>query len=436
MRLKIQNIGMISNADILLNGLTVIAGENDTGKSTVGKILFCLIKTISRYQEDFSESKYHKIEDILNKLYFHIRRTTQIREEEDLDRLRSLFSLDHYLYMEEEEDNDSFIQNLKSYIQELEIEKDSLQLYYKLIDDIITIYSEPEDKNKYIQSALNKVFRSEFDSYILKHNCDIGKIELFENELQLLDISIDINNKITLNQNCQPLYFDDATFIETPLILNNHDLLIRATTGLSATKSTSRRLGIPYTTLHTKDLFDKLKESQYPFPFFEGEETNEINNKISSLIKGELIYDSDDNDFKYIKNEKELPIKNTATGIKAFGILQILADSDFINEKSFLILDEPEIHLHPKWQLKYAELISLLVKQGIPVLVTSHSPYMIEALQKYNNKLENINFYLTNNENVEKINNNNSETLSAIFSKLSEPFEEFDKLDSDKLQNG
>ncbi|MDQ7068770.1 MAG: hypothetical protein Q9M40_12815 [Sulfurimonas sp.] len=70
MRLKIKNIGMISNADVLLNGLTVIAGENDTGKSTVGKILFCLIKSVSRYQEDFSESKHHKIEEILEKTLF------------------------------------------------------------------------------------------------------------------------------------------------------------------------------------------------------------------------------------------------------------------------------------------------------------------------------------------------------------------------------
>jgi hypothetical protein len=35
---------MIKSADILVDGLTVIAGENDTGKSTVGKILFSEIR--------------------------------------------------------------------------------------------------------------------------------------------------------------------------------------------------------------------------------------------------------------------------------------------------------------------------------------------------------------------------------------------------------
>jgi predicted ATPase len=30
-----------------------------------------------------------------------------------------------------------------------------------------------------------------------------------------------------------------------------------------------------------------------------------------------------------------------------------------------LVLDEPEVHLHPNWQLKYAEIITLLVKNNI-----------------------------------------------------------------------
>ncbi len=45
MRLTIKNIGKIDEADIELNGITVIAGENNTGKSTVGKTLFCVINS-------------------------------------------------------------------------------------------------------------------------------------------------------------------------------------------------------------------------------------------------------------------------------------------------------------------------------------------------------------------------------------------------------
>lgn len=80
-----------------------------------------------------------------------------------------------------------------------------------------------------------------------------------ENSLELINIRISKDNKLSLIKDVEPIQLKDATFIETPLILNNHDLLIRSQSGLSLNKRSIERLGIPYTTLHTKDLFDKLK---------------------------------------------------------------------------------------------------------------------------------------------------------------------------------
>lgn len=37
MILSLKNIGKVESAKVELNGITVIAGENDTGKSTIGK---------------------------------------------------------------------------------------------------------------------------------------------------------------------------------------------------------------------------------------------------------------------------------------------------------------------------------------------------------------------------------------------------------------
>ena len=47
MQLRLQLINKIKKADITLKGLTVIAGANDTGKSTVGKVLFTIIKALN-----------------------------------------------------------------------------------------------------------------------------------------------------------------------------------------------------------------------------------------------------------------------------------------------------------------------------------------------------------------------------------------------------
>ena len=42
MKLKISNFAKVEEADIKIDGITVICGDNDTGKSTIGKILFSI----------------------------------------------------------------------------------------------------------------------------------------------------------------------------------------------------------------------------------------------------------------------------------------------------------------------------------------------------------------------------------------------------------
>jgi len=435
MELQLKNIGMIKEANVKIDGLTVIAGENDTGKSTVGKIIFCIIKATSRYEEDFNESKTFKIEEKLDRLFFYVRRNINFIDEETeeyYEELKNILSMDYYI--ENSHNPKEYIDSLNNHLSPLKktidrYEKNSIDYIDKSLGELEFIMNTPEDKNKSIENALNKVFRSEFDSNILSFGENVGFIKLIENTLTLLELKIE-NNKIEIIGDCEPIEFNEITFIETPLILNNHDMLIRSQTGLDTTKRSSRRLGIPYTTLHTKDLFDKLKSNE--FIFIDDFEIN-LKLEISEIIQGEIVYDVDERDFVYIKDNNKIPIKNTATGIKAFGIIQLLIDAGFINKSSVLVLDEPEIHIHPKWQLKYAELISILVDNGVPIIVTSHSPYMIEALQRYSDKrnLQNkTNFYLASNRIIEDKNK-----LQEIYEKLSEPFDEFEKMDSSILND-
>ena len=45
-----------------------------------------------------------------------------------------------------------------------------------------------------------------------------------------------------------------------------------------------------------------------------------------------------------------------------------------------LIIDEPEMNLHPEAQAKITEFLAMLVNAGINVLVTTHSPYVVDHL--------------------------------------------------------
>ena len=70
-----------------------------------------------------------------------------------------------------------------------------------------------------------------------------------------------------------------------------------------------------------------------------------------------------------------------------------------LEEEAVILIDELDLHLHPKWQNAFAEVIALLVKElGVNVLLTTHSPNFVLALDAYMRKYkleEKSNFYQT-----------------------------------------
>lgn len=432
MKLVLENIGMLKSAELNLDSLSVIAGENDNGKSTVGKVVFCIVKAINRYKEDLQESKEYKINEKLDEIYFDLRRVLISLPNESIDVVRRVNYLrDWSINLKDK------LYALREQISELSnsflIEENRIENICKHLEELERISSEPENTKKSIENALNKVFASEFDSSVLLSGESEGFIRLYDNDLKLIDIKVSVGNRIKLLSDVEPVEFNDATFIESPLILNNHDLLIRSQSGLNITKRGSSRLGMPYTTLHVKDLFDKLKELPLNDIFSNNQEDLLFRESIHNIVSGEIIYDVEKKDFIFNKDDKTISIKNTASGIKVFGLLQLLSSNGFLNKNSILIFDEPENHLHPKWQLKLAKILAGLAKNGVYILVSSHSPYMIEALKRYSDCIgleQKTGFYLAEKNVIE-----NRNRLEDTFRVLSEPFEIFRQMDEEILKD-
>ena len=64
MKLSIKKFAKIKEANIEVDGVTVIAGENNTGKSTVGKILFSLYNAISNIEGKIQMQRKEEIQDM------------------------------------------------------------------------------------------------------------------------------------------------------------------------------------------------------------------------------------------------------------------------------------------------------------------------------------------------------------------------------------
>jgi AAA domain, putative AbiEii toxin, Type IV TA system len=52
----------------------------------------------------------------------------------------------------------------------------------------------------------------------------------------------------------------------------------------------------------------------------------------------------------------------------------------FCDRGGVLVIDEPEMNAHPDAQLKIIEFLALLVHHGVRVILTTHSPYIVDHL--------------------------------------------------------
>jgi len=330
MELQLKNIGMIKEANVKIDGLTVIAGENDTGKSTVGKAFYVVLKS-------------------LEKIYSN-----------------------------------------------------------KIMDN------KANDFIDYINSSFAKIFKK----YPFPKNAFLS----FKEEEYYASINRD-SSSILSNLSDNPYMKKDIIFMETPLVWNFSKFFRDI-----ALVESQMNIEVDYPPF-MKDLNFKL--------FIKNASNGiDIRDKMISLMGGQFEQD-ERGDFFFNKNGKRIELENTSTGIKQFGIFQVLSQNNYLNENTILVLDEPEVHLHPKWQLEMAKIIVELVKNGVKIVVNSHSPYMIEALERYAEKAEvPADFYLAEDGFIDKIEDNNSKTLAKIFNKLSAPYETFNQMDSETLKGG
>jgi predicted ATPase len=54
-----------------------------------------------------------------------------------------------------------------------------------------------------------------------------------------------------------------------------------------------------------------------------------------------------------------------------------------VNPRDLLIIEEPESHLHPASQLRFAKALAGLVKADVKILLTTHSDYFLTQISNF-----------------------------------------------------
>lgn len=444
MKFSLTNIGKIAQADIEINGLTVLGGYNDIGKSTIGKVIFSVVKTMSDIEQEIREAATEQVEQELADFSVKIRKITgsrgyvtlsasgtsegtselYMRLFERIDRLRRglQFSLrdqqdiegiiSNYLTkMRVELQSDGF--NTVSVGENIKIINEVNNLLDSLENSIKEIYS-PEKKESY-KNVFNSINQSLFRGDIQNKNASTTKSKISSKDASCEIVAPFENGKTNSFSVEGDFPFRDVTLVDSPLVL-----------GWSSSVGVSRSRVKNIFGHYIFDLLNKIRFSTPDSYNAVSDGQRKSVDKISSIIGGQMYYDRDQKDFVFKQGDMVVKPVNLASGIKTFGIIQMLLTSGTIAANTVLIIDEPEAHLHPEWQLKYAEVLTQLVDMGVYVLVSTHSPYMIEALKHYSEKLQQekiTNFYLGNSGEHGTIFSDVTQNLNPLFKLLSMPMQ-------------
>ena len=426
MRLKINNVAELENIALKIDGLTIIAGENNTGKSTINKCLYAAFNSLNSLSE-------HVFTDKINSFL------TDLKEE-----LISIADGDDYkerYFISKIIDNRSFVEEIKrlslaaeindinnfirTYLSEEIIKRKLTIPIDNLNKEVFNIEPYLKINNDEIKKKITtKMFQSEFNGTINNIHDDTSIAEII---LEIKDYTTSYkiqSNRVTeitnnLSLELQAVYIDNLYSLDNVMDVSHKRLFEKG---------------------HRTALIDSF------FNFYDNNITSEILKEnrlkkifsiINDIAKGYIIFDGISG-IRYRETdgvEKALSFSNISDGLKTFILLKELILNKTLKDNGTIIFDEPEIHLHPEWQIKLAELIVLIQKEyGMHIVLTTHSPYFLYALEVFSTKYgisRKTNYYYTQRKQGKITVENIGKNLEIIYSVLNKPFQTIEDLTSD-----
>lgn len=385
MKLTIKNLAKVAHAEIALNGITLIAGENDSGKSTCGKAVCTLLNVFEELDERVGRVRQERLFEVIRtmaKQHVHLWADEsakrylerQISTREFLSHLLRYFSsatrakIDEAALLSAMEE----VRNLKEDdIRRVAIQRGFAATFH---DQYMPLYKLQKEKGEETAVVL-EADGGKIGVVLKKSSCS------YVRESDIRCSAWYVGSPDVVDQFGARFYVGARNWFDAKLIQavgeNRREAVVDPVKG--AFDATLNRNALKILAEH----FKKLNEDEVAF----------------------------DRDGGYVIKRKEfaakLMLSNASMGTKSIALIRILVESGALKRGDLLVLDEPEIHLHPEWQLIYAELVVLLRKElGIYVLLTTHSPDFTQAIRVYSKKhgiADEVSAYLTTGSQMTKL---------------------------------
>lgn len=381
MKITFSNLGAIKKTTLDLRPLTVIIGPNNSNKTYIAYSVYGLWQGLNEISYDLAYSIHFNYEYLdtysvkINKLFF--------------DTLRLKVN-----------ENTKFT---KEYLETF-FQDSTKKLFNKTKFEVNFSFNEVKEK-------INKTFRQ--ISIIKKRNIDIilkdKPLEILFNTEKFWKNATEYTDKFESNlesfQFINSLIFlkpfllpaeRNAFIITYKMLANRRYKFLRDTQRKFLNRKIDERQiellkeqgDIRYPQ-PVEDFLDFLTDVELQNSAIEDSEErlsfHELANKIETNIQGNNRTKFEPTKFGgkeikvFVRKGLNIDLYNASSSIKQLApLLLYLRYRARVGD--LLIIDEPEMNLHPESQAKLLEVLGMLVNAGVNVLLTTHSPYLMSHL--------------------------------------------------------
>jgi predicted ATPase len=390
MKIQIKELGAIKEATIdLSKKLTVFCGPNGTGKTYMAYVLYAITKLNNksigiRLDEEIIKKLVEDnfvIMPIDTNLIWNFRAKEVENIKENLWNLfaipeaksKDFFAKTEINILETKEEFQNKINELaidetiKLFDYSFTLKKDSKK------DEILITISESLIKDKEFYNFMEIVFLSRLYS-ILAFN-PITSSTIFPVERNSI---YTFSNELSIRRNDALEHIQAITNKD----FNLFDLVFKRTTRYPQPIRDGLEVAEDLSNIEQRNSVD-----YYEF-------AEEIENE---LLNGKVVINKDGNvEFISKKAPKvKLSFHQSSSIVKTLASLVIYLKYRAV-KNDLVIIDEPELNLHPDNQVKFAKIISRLINKGLRLVISTHSDYII---REFNNLI----MISSNNNDVESV---------------------------------
>ena len=371
MKIECLNLGVLKQASFSLNDFTIICGENNTGKTYAAYALYGFLKLWRQYLPVHKINKH--VDSVLQNGVTRVDVSRYVQKANSiLDRgcvnyatdLSHIFASKSILF-------DDAIFQIKFEQSEFSIERAFQRKFATSNQETILFVDKEENSNglmisllmeksatdKFPKYRVNEIISNSINELLFKPlfpDPFIASVErtgatIFRKELNFARNRL-LEEMMKNGENIDPINLLFKSYKDYPLPVKNDVEFARNLQSVANEKS------------------------------FITEYHPELLKDFADILGGEYTIDKDDTIlFKPKGNARKLEMDESSSSVRS-----LLDLGFYLRHKAkkgdLLLIDEPELNLHPRNQCRVARLLARLTNLGIKVFITTHSDYLLKEL--------------------------------------------------------